>query len=211
MQHLVQGFHQGWSGPDQLKEMGPGCGDRAGFCPPFLNQGQLQPRALRPRRGPGPVVDATVAASGVGAYPGLTMGWRPILPPPVAVTQKRPASRRWGMEQRRVPGQDGVIARSAVPMARRLAWMMSLHPWLGCWRRYRAAAATRWPSRTSPSGGSSLAAAFAWFCPFRSRRGCLRNPLRNKKDPLHRKESDEMEPSGFEPLTPCMPCRCSTS
>ena len=32
-----------------------------------------------------------------------------------------------------------------------------------------------------------------------------------KKDPLQRKESDEMEPSGLEPLTPCMPCRCSTS
>lgn len=54
---------------------------------------------------------------------------------PMAVRQKRPAYRRWGREQQRVPGQDGVIARSAVPMARRLAWMMSLRPWLGCWRR----------------------------------------------------------------------------
>ena len=33
----------------------------------------------------------------------------------------------------------------------------------------------------------------------------------HKKDPLRHKESNKMEPSGFEPLTPCMPCRCSTS
>jgi len=56
---------------------------------------------------------------------------------PMAVRQKRPAYRRWGREQQRVPGQDGGVARSAVPMARRLAWMMSPRPWLGCWRRYR--------------------------------------------------------------------------
>lgn len=74
MQHLVQSFHQGWSGPGQLKEMGPGCADRAGVCPPFLNQGLLHPRSHRPLGGPRPVVAATVAASGVGAYPGLTMG-----------------------------------------------------------------------------------------------------------------------------------------
>lgn len=36
-------------------------------------------------------------------------------------------------------------------------------------------------------------------------------PPARKKDPLQRKESDGMEPSGLEPLTPCMPCRCSTS
>ncbi len=41
--------------------------------------------------------------------------------------------------------------------------------------------------------------------------GATSNPLAYKKDPLRRKESDGMEPSGFEPLTPCMPCRCSTS
>ncbi len=35
--------------------------------------------------------------------------------------------------------------------------------------------------------------------------------LTDKKDSLQRKESDGMEPSGLEPLTPCMPCRCSTS
>ena len=35
--------------------------------------------------------------------------------------------------------------------------------------------------------------------------------LTDKKDPLRRKEPNKMEPSGFEPLTPCMPCRCSTS
>ena len=35
--------------------------------------------------------------------------------------------------------------------------------------------------------------------------------LSKRKDPLRRKESDWMEPSGLEPLTPCMPCRCSTS
>ena len=31
--------------------------------------------------------------------------------------------------------------------------------------------------------------------------------LNNQKDPLQRKESVGMEPSGLEPLTPCMPCR----
>ena len=40
---------------------------------------------------------------------------------------------------------------------------------------------------------------------------CRRAPLSYKKDPLQCKESERMEPSGLEPLTPCMPCRCSTS
>ena len=31
--------------------------------------------------------------------------------------------------------------------------------------------------------------------------------LEPKKDPLRRKVSEAMEPSGFEPLTPCLPCR----
>ena len=41
--------------------------------------------------------------------------------------------------------------------------------------------------------------------------GRASDTLTDKKNPLRRKESDRMEPSGFEPLTPCMPCRCSTS
>ena len=44
---------------------------------------------------------------------------------------------------------------------------------------------------------------FALFGPA----GPASDPLAYKKDPLQRKESDGMEPSGFEPLTPCMPCR----
>ena len=49
----------------------------------------------------------------------------------------------------------------------------------------------------------SFALDFALFGPARP----ASDPLCNKKDPLRRKESDDMEPSGFEPLTPCMPCR----
>ena len=48
---------------------------------------------------------------------------------------------------------------------------------------------------------------FALFGPA----GPASDTLTDKNDPLRRKESDKMEPSGFEPLTPCMPCRCSTS
>ena len=44
---------------------------------------------------------------------------------------------------------------------------------------------------------------FALFVPA----GPASDTLTDKKDPLRRKESDKMEPSGFEPLTPCMPCR----
>ncbi len=48
---------------------------------------------------------------------------------------------------------------------------------------------------------------FALFGPA----GPASDTLNDKKDPLRRKEPNKMEPSGFEPLTPCMPCRCSTS
>ena len=64
------------------------------------------------------------------------------------------------------------------------------------------------PFRSRPIRGSSrFALYFALFGPA----GHDSDTLTDKKDPLRRKESDRMEPSGFEPLTPCMPCRCSTS
>ena len=44
---------------------------------------------------------------------------------------------------------------------------------------------------------------FALFGPA----GPASDTLNDKKDPLRRKEPNKMEPSGFEPLTPCMPCR----
>jgi len=66
---------------------------------------------------------------------------------------------------------------------------------------------TAMASATSPWGGAvaclSFALDFALFGPA----GLASDTLTDKKDPLHSKESDGMEPSGFEPLTPCMPCR----
>ncbi len=130
----------------------------------------------------------------------------------MAVRQKRPAYRRWGREQQRVPGQDGVIARSAVPMARRLAWMMSPRPWLGGWRRYRCRGCASMAKPHQPIGRLVTCRSFRLVLRFLVPPGLPATPcLTDKKDPLRRKESDRMEPSGFEPLTPCMPCRCSTS
>ena len=56
------------------------------------------------------------------------------------------------------------------------------------------------PFRSGPIRGSSR---FALFGPA----GPASETLTDKKDPLRHKESNKMEPSGFEPLTPCMPCR----
>ena len=53
------------------------------------------------------------------------------------------------------------------------------------------------PFRSGPIRGDR-------FCAFRPRRACQQLPVQ-QKDPLRRKESDVMEPSGLEPLTPCMP------
>ena len=60
------------------------------------------------------------------------------------------------------------------------------------------------PNHSDPDPFGAVAClSFALFGPG----GAASSPLCNKKDPLRRKESDDMEPSGFEPLTPCMPFR----
>ena len=56
------------------------------------------------------------------------------------------------------------------------------------------------PSHSDPDPFGAID--FALFGPA----GPASAPLAYKKDPLQNKESDGMEPSGFEPLTPCMPC-----
>jgi len=89
-----------------------------------------------------------------------------------------------------------------------------------CWR-----GSASWRSSAMPSRGPSPVSAAAYSDPERfgarpvaclsfaldfalfGPAGPASDSLTDKKDPLRRKESDRMEPSGFEPLTPCMPCR----
>ena len=58
------------------------------------------------------------------------------------------------------------------------------------------------PFRSGPIGAID----FALFGPA----GPASDTLNNKKDPSKYKESKKMEPSGLEPLTPCMPCSSTT-
>jgi hypothetical protein len=64
---------------------------------------------------------------------------------------------------------------------------------------------------TSPSSAPFLASVVPLIERIFAPAGLLAPLEAIKKDPLRRKESNRMEPSGLEPLTPCMPCRCSTS
>ena len=68
-------------------------------------------------------------------------------------------------------------------------------------------AVPRLSSRRNSDADPFGAIDFALFGPA----GPASDTLTYKKDSSQHKESEKMEPSGLEPLTPCMPCRCSTS